>query len=538
MRFQPLAIAVAAIALLNSCASLAPFAPDMNARTPKLEGYGRSDIAITTKSAEARALFNDGVLQAYAFNESAAVRSFKAALAKDADCAMCAWGVAWQLGPNINDHDRDKVADAVKYVGYALAHLEGKTPRERALVESLALRYAHDSKKRETAPLTAERCAGQGAEQDKIHPLDEAYADVLRKLVVAYPDDPEILSLHAEAEIIATPGDNPWDKEGKPAGRLGAVADRLEKLLDKYPQHTGLNHYMVHVLDASSVAQRAVPAADRLAKLAPASPHLLHMPAHTYINVGRFDDAWRLNVAAVAADRNLSDTEKAQGFESSKDWRWHNGHFLWYSALVAGQEKVALDATDTLVEVMKGEDSNLAEYARSLRLVTLIRFERWDAVLAQPQPSGERGMAKAWYLFARGVAQARLGRGDEAKATFAELAPHAAQVREKNATRKRTVSMMDYSTARMEGELALSRGDMDAAVAAFSKAADAATNADSNEPPMLGDMARTMLGDLQAKAGRWADAEASYRKALAERPGHPQAQRGLREALAAQKKSA
>jgi hypothetical protein len=537
MRIQPLAVAVAAVALLNSCASLAPFAPDMNARTARLDGYGRIDVAITAKSPEARALFNEGMLQAYAFNEAAAVRTFKAALAKDANCAMCAWGVAWQLGPNINNHDRDKVAEAVNYVDYALRHLDGATPRERALVESLALRYAHDSKKRETAPLTAERCAGQKAEGDKIHPLDEAYAEDLRQLAAAYPDDPDILSLHAEAEIIATPGDFTWTRDGKPVGHIGEVTDRVEKLLAKYPQHTGLNHYMVHLLDATAVAQRAVPAADRLGQLAPASPHLLHMPAHTFINVGRFDDAVAVNQAALAADAKLAEAEKAQGFEPSKDWRWHNAHFLWYAAIVAGQEKAALDAAATLTEMMKDEDSNLAEYARSLRLQTLVRFGRWDEVLAEAKPSGERGMAQAWFLYARGVAQAREGRVIEAAATLEALKPVAAQTREKNLKRKRTVSMMDYMVARLESEVAQSRGDADAAIAAFAKAADAAVDADDNEPPMLGDMARVMLGDLQARARHWADAESSYRRALADRPGHPLAQRGLREALAAQGKS-
>jgi tetratricopeptide (TPR) repeat protein len=146
-------------------------------------------------------------------------------------------------------------------------------------------------------------------------------------------------------------------------------------------------------------------------------------------------------------------------------------------------------------------------------------------------------MAQAWFLYARGVAQAREGRVIEAAATLEALKPVAAQTREKNLKRKRTVSMMDYMVARLESEVAQSRGDADAAIAAFAKAADAAVDADDNEPPMLGDMARVMLGDLQARARHWADAESSYRRALADRPGHPLAQRGLREALAAQGKS-
>lgn len=528
------AIALATVAMINSCASLAPFAPDLTAKAPRLEGYGRLSVPVATKSPEAQALFDQGVLQAYAFNEHAAVRAFKAALAKDPECVMCAWGVAWQLGPNINDHGRDRTAEALKYVDYALARLERALPREKALVQSLALRYAHATTARDTAPLVAAWCGKQDKTDDDVHPLDDAYAAALRKLADAHPDDPEIASLLAEAEIIVVVGDSTWTKDGKPVGRMGEVADRLERLLVKYPAHTGLNHYMIHVMDAASVAQRAVPAADRLGQLAPASPHLVHMPAHIYVNVGRFDDATRVNQLALADDAALAQSEKSQGFEPSKDWRGHNTHFLWYAAMVSGNEKAAMDAAAGAGEVGKDWDNNFGEYLRSTRLFTLLRFGHWEQVLGEAQPKGEKGVAKAHWLYARGVALARSGRVDEAEKTLDELKPVATGVREKNAKRKFTVAMMDYDMARLESEVALARGNLDAAITAQARAAEADAVLDQSEPPFLGSMARTALGDLQAKAKRWADAEASYRQVLADRPGHPLAEKGLK-ALAAQR---
>ena len=150
-----------------------------------------------------------GVLQAYAFNEVEAVRMFKAALAQDPRCAMCAWGVAWQLGPNINDTSRARVPQALPYLELALQHAATATPRERALIEALALRYAHASQAVATAPLLAERC-GRPGDDGQADPLDAAYADRLHAMVLAAPNDPELLSLWAEAWARWRRGRRTW----------------------------------------------------------------------------------------------------------------------------------------------------------------------------------------------------------------------------------------------------------------------------------------------------------------------------------------
>jgi tetratricopeptide (TPR) repeat protein len=350
IRSRRIALLATAPALLLACAAVpSSFTPDPAAKAPRLEGFGRSDIAIRTRVPQARALFNQGVLQAYAFNEHEAVRMFKAALALDPACAMCAWGVAWQLGPNINDPSRGDVPEALNYVGHALRHAGPATPRERALVESLALRYAHASTARETAPLAGTTCGDKGdGDDEKVHPLDQAYAQRMRALADAYPNDPDIASLYAEAEYIATEGSSHWDAQGRAKGRIGEVTQRVERLLPAHPGHTGLNHYMIHLADAVPVAPRAVAAADRLRALAPNAPHLIHMPAHIYVHVGRYGDAARANEAALAADAAQVATLQAQGFKPSKDWRGHNSHFLWYAALMQGREEPALAAADSL----------------------------------------------------------------------------------------------------------------------------------------------------------------------------------------------
>ncbi len=517
-----------------------PLELDVAAKAPTIRGYGDSDIPITTTSPQARELFNDGVLQAYAFNEVEAIRNFKAALAKDPACAMCAWGVAWQLGPNINDPRRTNAAEALNYVDHALRNRDRATPREQALIDSLALRYAHTSTARETAPLLA-GCGTKNEDSDSVHPLDVAYAERMRTLADRYPTDPDILSLYAEAEMIATEESIIWSKEGKPAGRMGEVTRRLETLIAASPmmaKHVGLTHYLVHAVDAPSVAARGAAAADQLGKLAPMSPHLVHMPSHIYVHLGRFGQAAAVNERAVANDVALAQTLTQQGFSISKDWRGHNQHFLWYAAIMAGRETLALATADDMRSRYAANEGAFFEFVRSMRIITLVRTERWDQLLKEPLPTGDRGVAQAWYEYGRGMAQARQGRVVEAEASLARLQTVAASTRARftaNTDPQRTArALVNAPEAGLKAELAFVRGQADEAMKFQAEMIEATAKIDAREPPMLADGTRLTLGQLQARAQRWPEAEATYRQALAERPGSGWALRGLLQALRAQ----
>ena len=527
--------ALATLVLLAACAA-GPLQPDRAARAPTLEGFGETDWPVSTVSAAAQHWFTQGVLQAYAFNEAEAVRMFKAALAQDTDCAMCAWGVAWQLGPNINDPGRDRVAEALRYLDHALRHAANATPREKALMQALALRYGHASVARETAPLADAGCGTRGG--DKADPLDVAYASKLRALADASPLDGDIVSLYAEAEMIATEGDELWHPEtGAPAGRIAEVADRVERALGAMPRHIGLNHYMIHAVDARDVAHRAVAAADRLGVLAPGSPHLLHMPSHTYVRVGRFGDAARVNEAAVSAELKLFDAQKAQGFEVSKDWRNHDQSFLWYAALVDGRGDLAVaTARDIASRVGKDKADNwYGGYRLSMPALALLRLERWQDLLAEPLSGGGKGMADVLGQHARGVALVRTGRLPEAREALLQAQGGAARVVEaypKDNDHHRGIrGMADAAVQRLQAEIAFAEGRFDQAIALQGKAVEAAKRVDDNEPPMLAAGARVALGDMQWRAGRHADAEASFRADLRAQPGSGWALSGLAQAL-------
>jgi len=534
------AIAVAAaLTVLSSCA-LFPFEPDLGARAPALEGFGRLDRPITTRVDGARHWFNQGMLQAYAFNEVEAVRAFKAALAQDPTCAICAWGVAWQLGPNINATERGDLTEALRYVGLAQRNAQGATPRERALIDALALRYAHSSQAREAAPLAADVCGKPGGEDAGPHPLDIAYAERMRALADADPQDADVLSIYAEAEMIATPEETWWNEAtGQPAGRIGEVTDRLERLLAQLPEHTGLNHYMIHATDALPAARRAVAAADRLGKLAPRSPHLVHMPAHIYAHVGRYDDATQVNQRAVAADLDLAGVQQAQGFSVSKDWRGHNLHFLWFAALMEGREDVALA---TARERAAKSAHVYGEYARSLPILSLVRFERWNEVLNEPLPGGGKGVAQALGEQARGIAQSRTGQVAAAQESLVRVQSAVAAGKKAHATKssldKLVRALLDAAESGLQAELALAQLRFDDAIGHQAAAVAAAALPDAQEPPLLAAGSRLALGHIQARSGRLSDAERSYRLGLAEQPGSGWALRGLVQALEAQGRKA
>lgn len=535
-------VAAAVLAALSSCALL-PFVPDLGARAPALEGFGRLDRPISTRVDGARHWFNQGMLQAYAFNEVEAVRAFKAALAQDAACAMCAWGVAWQLGPNINATERGDLTEALRYVGLAQRNASGATLRERALIDALALRYGHASQAREAAPLMADVCGKGGGEDAGPHPLDIAYAERMRTLADADPQDADVLSIYAEAEMIATPDDIWWNEAtGQPVGRIGEVTDRLERLLAQQPEHTGLNHYMIHAADALPAARRAVVAADRLGGLAPRSPHLVHMPAHIYAHVGRYDDATQVNQRAVAADLDLADAQKAQGFSVSKDWRGHNLHFMWFAALMEGRDDVALSAARERATRAAKSDHEYAEYLRSLPMVSLVRFERWNDVLNEPLPSGSNGVAQALGEQARGTAQARIGQLAAAQESLARVQSAVAAGKRSHASKssldKMVRAMLDAAEGSLQAELALAQQRYDDAIGHQARVIAAATSLDAQEPPMLAAGSRLALGHIQSRAGRWSDAERSYRQGLVEQPGSGWALRGLVQALEAQGRKA
>ncbi|MBU6477916.1 MAG: hypothetical protein KGQ32_08320, partial [Xanthomonadaceae bacterium] len=260
-------------------------APETTA-PPLFETFGDLHRDVATRVPAAQRYFDQGLRMAYGFNHEAAGRSFAEAARLDPQCAMCVWGQALVLGPNINlpmdpAHAKDATALAARAASLAaMAH-----PVDRALIHALQTRYA------DPAP------------QDRA-PLDRAYADAMARVVEQFPDDDDAATLYAEALMVLSPWAY-WEKDGAPAEFTPHLLGELERVLARNPRHIGAVHYYIHATESSPEPQRAEPYADALAELAPGSGHLVHMPAHTYIRVGRYHDATMTNLTAATADKNF-----------------------------------------------------------------------------------------------------------------------------------------------------------------------------------------------------------------------------------------
>ncbi|HEM46462.1 MAG TPA: hypothetical protein ENO23_05380, partial [Alphaproteobacteria bacterium] len=362
------------------------------AGAPLFNDLGRHHRPVTTRSELAQRYFDQGLILAYGFNHAEALRSFAEASAQDPTCAMCAWGEAYVLGPNINKPMDDADVPAAFEASRRAARLASMaSPVEQALIEALQDRYAGQP--------VADRS-----------PLDRAYADAMREVAKRFPNDPDVQTLFAEALMDTMPWDYYEDPDHeKPATR--EVTDALERVIESEPDHIGALHFYIHAVEPSSTPERAEPAADRLGPLSPGAGHLVHMPSHIYLRVGRYHDASLANEKAAAADESYITQCRAQGFYPAAYYP-HNVHFLYASSAFEGRSAVSIGAARKLSANMTQEivaQVPITEEFVPMELFALARFGRWDELLAAPAPpAGWRYATGVWH-YGRGLARAASG---------------------------------------------------------------------------------------------------------------------------------
>ncbi len=310
-------------------------AQDNQQIAPLLEGLGDYHVPITTDVPRAQRFFDQGMVLAYGFNHAEAERSFREAARLDPACAMCYWGVALVLGPNINAAMEDEnVPKAYEALQQALALADRANDQERAFIEALTKRYAPEPVEDRTS-------------------LDVAYAEAMRGLARRYADDPGALTLLAEALMDVHPWDF-WTKQGAAQPWTPEILATLETALKLNLHHPGANHLYIHAVEASPHPQRAEPHADRLGGIAPGAGHLVHMPAHIYLRIGRYHAASTANEKAIVADQDYVTQCHAQGLYPIA-YMPHNRHFLWATATLEGRSAVAIGSAREMAEHIDAE---------------------------------------------------------------------------------------------------------------------------------------------------------------------------------------
>ncbi len=497
------------------------------AGAPLFEGMGAYDRKISTSSDGANRYFNQGMVLTFGFNHAESIRSFRAAQRLDPSCAMCFWGEALATGPNINVTSKGKAVmsdaerkSAFAAINRALALKDTATPLEQALIEAQAKRYNGDA-------ATARP------------PLDLAYAKAMGRVVAAHPEDDDAAAIYSEALMNTMPWDY-WSADGTPKPETEKVIAALERTIARSPQHPLALHLYIHAVEASNSPGRAEEEADALANLVPGSGHLVHMPAHIYWRVGRYDDAATANVRAAAVDEEYIAACNAQGFYPAMYYP-HNIHFLWAATSMAGQSQMAIDSARKVaanVRLEQIEQFPTVEFFKTIPLLTLTQFGKWSDILAESAPPENLDYSNAIWRYARGIAMANTGDINGAKAERVKLAAvkDSVQIRFLDSADYPASVLLNIADDLLQGEIALRSGNPETAASHFERAVAKQDTLPYMEPPFWYYPTRQSLGQALLEAGRSAAAEAVYRKDLEDYPRNGWSMSGLATALERQGK--
>ncbi|MSU47657.1 MAG: hypothetical protein EXS37_00920 [Opitutus sp.] len=512
-----LALAAGAIALgAGSGAS--------KSETPLFEGLGSHRRSVTTTSATAQRYFDQGMNLLFGFNHGAAIRSFQESARIDPTCAMAHWGIALASGPHINAPfvPPPMAEQAWSALQLARKNAAGAKPVERALIEALGKRYA------------------QPQPEDR-GPLDRAYADEMRGVWKSYPNDTDVGVLFAEAMMDLRPWDQ-WTPAGQAQPGTDEVVATLDAVLRLDANHPFANHLYIHAVEASPHPERALAAADRLREAQPGLAHNVHMPSHIDIRVGDWHKAVTSNFRAV---------EAARGFHASAGppagmilfYNAHNHSMLTWAAMMTGQSALALRHARTMVaelpeEALK-EFALIVEGVAAIPYEVLVRFGRWDDILAEPDHPDWMKMTRTLRHAARAIALAakndvKSARSEQAACLVASTRVPAGQTMGNNPAS----AIIAIVTAMVEGEILIREGKIDAGVAKLRDAVKAEDALKYDEPPGWILPVRHSLGATLTQAGRFGAAEEVYRDDLKRLPENGWSLFGLARSLKLQNKLA
>jgi tetratricopeptide (TPR) repeat protein len=489
---------------------------------PRLQNLGVHTFPVSTKNSRAQLFMNQGLNLLYAFNHAEAVRAFAEAARLDPGVAMAYWGQAFALGPNINaPMDAENEPKALELVRKAASLKANATPRERAYITALSARYTGKPEDRQAA--------------------DRAFADAMRALVQQFPNDLDARTLYAESLMDTRPW-NYWTRDGQPYDETREIEGSLKHVLGKHRNHPGALHLWIHLWEATDTPERAETEADRLLPLMPGAGHIVHMPAHIYQRVGRFQDVIDSNIKAAQADEDYIAQCRAQGIYPLGYYP-HNLHFIWMGATATGQAALAMEAAGRIVKAIPHEALNNVPILQGFVVVpywTMVRFEKWNEILADKGPMHDTPFTRGVWHYAR--AMAFIGK-DQLPEAERELETLRTAVADPSLNGQVTFSnnsgtaILRIAPEVAAGLIAAKKKDWDAATLHLDRAIRYEDTLIYQEPHDWHAPVRNTLGNVLLAAGRADEAEAVFWEDLKKFPENGWSLRGLMNALKAQGKN-
>jgi tetratricopeptide (TPR) repeat protein len=503
------------------------FVSSLRADEPLYDGLGTTSFKVTAANPQAQKYVEQGIKFLYGFSHGAAIRSFEQAIKLDPTCAMAYWGIAYANGPHVNfPMVPPPMAEAAwKNLQLAKQNAGNCTPVEKDLINALSTRYAN--------PQPEDRA-----------PLDKAYADAMRKVWQAHPDDPDVGAWFAESMMDLSPW-NQWTQDGSPNPGTEEIVATLEKVLNLDINHPFANHLYIHAEEASQHPDKAVAAADRLRQLQPALAHNVHMPSHIDIRVGEWQKAIDWNAKAIESALAYHKVSgPPQGLLIF--YEAHNYHMLAYAALMTGQRDLAVTQIKAMVASLPAEFveqfSPMIEGFGAMPDEVMVRFGMWDEILAAPQPDKPyMPYTNAFHHGARAIALAAKDKTAEARAEQALWLEGIKKIPEGAIFHNNPMpNIYTLASAMIEGEILLREGKIDAGLEQLRQAVMLEDALHYDEPPAWMIPARHVLGAALMRfntPARAAEAEQVYRTDLAKLPDNGWSLFGLSQALKAQGKT-
>lgn len=473
--------------------------------------YGRK---ISTQSQFAQHYFDQGLRLTFSYYFPEALASFNAGLCFDPDNAMLHWGKALAIAPNPNSR-YGRAKDDPQGLG-KLALSQAKqlvknnpnttTDIEKALIDNLAVLFDTDTYKNREA-------------------RSQAFITATEKLYTQFPNDLEVAFLAADAIMMATPWQYFSPRDGSPINHGDKAQEILEKAMAIDPNHPGLTHLHIHLLENSPAPQQAEASADRLESLTPKAGHMAHMPGHIYMRIGRYQDAILTNERSLEADKYFAqvwgERRFPQGLTYGLSHRGHAGHasnFIHWAAVLQGNSKRAIPDAKAMADSISeariktgGGQRAIANYWMTLKV-----FSRWQDILGLPAPQPDTPYLLGMWHFVQGSAYVRMNELDKAQASLTALAgiKNTPSLKNFRAVTNSASDLLSIAQHTLAGDIAKSNGDILGAISEYKQGILIQDRLRYMEPPDWLQSTRLSLGQLYLSLKRYLEAEEIFTEDL------------------------